>query len=123
MIEPTPPMKLMMPLAWERYFDGVMSGMSATTGVRHSAMLSSKVLVQATNSGRTDCSGMRPKARAPKGAPIRMKGMRRPMGVRSRSDQAPMGGWMNNAAMLSRVMKKPIQAGARLNLLDRKIGT
>ncbi len=92
MIAPTPPMKLMMPLACERYCEGVISGIKATTGVRHRAMLSSKVLVQATNMGRKAASGIKPKARAPMGAPTRMKGMRRPMGVRKRSDQAPTGG-------------------------------
>jgi hypothetical protein len=34
MIAPTPPIKLMTPLAWLRYWLGVMSGMSAMTGVR-----------------------------------------------------------------------------------------
>jgi len=36
--EPTPPMKLMMPLAWLLRSDGVMSGMKAMTGERKSAM-------------------------------------------------------------------------------------
>ena len=81
------------------------------------------MLVQATNTGRTAARGMMLKATAANGVPIRIKGMRRPMGVRSRSDQAPTGGWMKNAAMLSSVIKKPIQAGLRLNLLARNSGT
>src|SRR4051794_37577503 len=100
-----------------------MSGMSATTGVRHIAMLSSRVLVQATNTGRAAAMGIIEKATAAIGAPIRIKGMRLPMGVRSRSDHAPTGGWMKKAAMLSRVMKKPIQAGLRLNLFAKNKGT
>jgi hypothetical protein len=67
--------------------------------------------------------GIKPKARAPMGAPTKMNGIRRPIGVRRRSDQAPTGGWMNKAAMLSKVMKKPIKAGSRPNLLARKSGT
>ena len=57
------------------------------------------------------------------GAPTRIKGIRRPMGVRNRSDQAPTGGWMNNAARLSSVIKKPITAGARSKRSARKMGT
>ena len=97
--------------------------MSATTGVRQKAMLSRSVLVQATNSGRTEAIGINPKTSAPIGAPIRMNGIRRPMGVRRRSDHAPTGGWMKSAAMLSRVMKKPIRIGERPNRLARKSGT
>ncbi len=123
MIVPTPPIRLMMPLACERNCDGVMSGMSATTGVRQKAMLSKSVLVQATNSGSTDASGISPKTSAPMGAPIRMNGIRRPIGVRRRSDHAPTGGWMKSAAILSRVMKKPIKIGERPKRLARKSGT
>ena len=54
---------------------------------------------------------------------MRMNGIRLPMGVRSLSDQAPTGGWMNKAAMLSRVMKNPIMAGARLNFSAKNMGT
>ena len=110
---PIPPIKLIMPLACERFSDGVMSGMRATTGVRQMAILRMSVLVQATKSGRMPAIGMRPKATAPTGAPTRMNGRRRPILVRRRSDQAPTGGWMNRAAILSSVMKKPIQIGAR----------
>ena len=123
MIAPTPPMKLMTPLACERFSEGVMSGISATTGVRQSAMLSSRVLVQATNSGSTAASGIIPKANAERGAPIRMNGSRRPSLVRSRSDQAPTGGWMKSAAMLSSVMKKPTHTADSPNFCERKIGT
>ena len=123
MMEPTPPMKLMMPFACERNAEGVMSGINATTGVRHSAALSRVVLVHATNRGMIDATGINPNASAVSGAPIIMNGMRRPSGVRKRSDHAPTGGWMNNAAMLSSVMKKPMSAGATSNLSERKIGT
>src|SRR3990172_3020084 len=112
-----PPMKLIMPFACERFGEGVISGINATTGVRHKAALKSNVLVQATNNGRTAARGINPNASAVIGAPTRMNGSRRPMGVRNLSDHAPTGGWMNKAAMLSSVMKKPINAGARLNLL------
>jgi hypothetical protein len=84
--------------------------MRAITGVRQRAIVRIIELVQATKRGRKDCIGMRPKARAEIGAPTRMKGMRRPILVRTRSDQAPTGGWMKRAAMLSSVMKKPINA-------------
>ena len=77
MMAPIPPMKLMMPFAWERLEEGVMSGMSATTGVRQKAMLKISVVVQATKSGRTATSGISPNMAAPLGAPIRMNGMRR----------------------------------------------
>src|SRR3990172_4435914 len=92
MIVPMPPMKLIMPLACERNSDGVISGMSATTGVRHNAALRSKVLVQATNKGSTAAIGINPNARALIGAPIIMKEIQRPNGERSLSDQAPTGG-------------------------------
>ena len=45
-------MKLITPFAWERYLEGVTSGIRATTGVRQIAMLSIKVIVQVTKSGR-----------------------------------------------------------------------
>lgn len=92
MMEPIPPMKLMIPFACERNAEGVISGINATTGVRHNAALSSVVLVQATNRGMTDASGINPNASAVIGAPMIMKGMRRPSGVRKRSDHAPTGG-------------------------------
>src|SRR5450759_1445711 len=115
-IAPTPPIRLMIPLACERYRDGVRSGIKAMTGVRQKAMLRSKVLVQATNNGRIAAIGMKPKATALMGAPIKINGKRLPMGVRRRSDHAPRGGWMNRAAILSRVIKNPINPGARWNL-------
>ena len=123
MIAPIPPIKLIMPLACDRNGEGVTSGINATTGVRHSAMLSSSELVQATNRGNTAAIGMSPNAMAEIGAPIRMNGIRRPIGVRKRSDQAPTGGWINNAAILSRVMKKPINPADNPNLFARKMGT
>ena len=83
-------------------------------------MLKRRVLVHATKSGKTDAIGIMPNASAPIGAPIKMNGIRRPIGVRRRSDQAPTGGWMNRAAMLSRVMKKPISPADKPNLLARK---
>jgi len=92
MIAPTPPIKLMTPLACDRKREGVMSGIKATTGVRHNAMLMRSVLVQRTKRGRMDTIGIRPKAIAAIGAPIKMKGIRLPIGVRNRSDNAPMGG-------------------------------
>ena len=55
MIAPSPPIMLMIPLACERNFEGVMSGISATTGVRQMAMLSSRVLVQATKNRQDRC--------------------------------------------------------------------
>src|SRR5512138_3173808 len=119
MMVPIPPMKLMMPFAWERFSEGVTSGMRATTGVRHNAALKSSVLVHATNNGRIEATGMKPNARAVIGAPMRMNGSRLPMGVRNRSDQAPTGGWMNNAAMLSSVMKKPMKAADKWNLFAK----
>ncbi len=112
-IVPTPPMKLITPFACERNSEGVISGMSATTGVRHNAALNSSVLVHATNNGRIAATGINPNAMAVIGAPIRMNGIRLPSGVRNRSDHAPTGGWINNAAMLSSVIKKPIIMGER----------
>ena len=41
------------------------------------------------------------------GAPMRMNGMRRPMGVRKRSDQTPTGGWMRSAANIDEGMPMP----------------
>lgn len=52
-----------------------------------------------------------------------MNGMRRALGVRRRSDQAPTGGWMKRAAILSSGMKKLMKAGRRRNLSARKTGT
>lgn len=69
----------MMPLACERKGEGVTSGINATTGVRQSAMLSSKELVQATKKGNTAVIGMSPNAAAEIGAPIKINGMRRPI--------------------------------------------
>ncbi len=88
-----------------------MSGIKATTGVRHRAALSSRVLVQATKNGSTAATGIKPKATAEIGAPTMINGMRLPQRVRTRSDQAPTGGWMNNAATLSSVIKKPMMPG------------
>ena len=132
-MEPMPPMKLMTPLATERCLEGVTSGMRATTGVRQMAMLSMKVIVQATKRGRRAGSGTlstgiatkgaKKKAIAAIGAPVSMKGKRRPILVRVRSEMDPMAGWMKRAAMLSSVIKKPIMAALRLNLFARNKGT
>lgn len=51
----------------------MISGIRATTGVRQKAMESKSVLVQATNSGRIEATGIKPKAIAPTGAPIKKK--------------------------------------------------
>ena len=91
-IVPMPPMKLMIPLACERKTEGVISGMSAITGVLHNAALNNNVLVQATNSGSTAGNGINPNATAVIGAPTNKNGMRRPSGVRNLSDHAPTGG-------------------------------
>src|SRR3989304_5301852 len=91
-IAPIPPIKLMMPFACERKADGVISGMSAITGVRHNAALNNNVLVQATNKGSAAGSGINPNATAVIGAPISRNGMRRPSGVRNLSDHAQTGG-------------------------------
>ena len=58
MIVPSPPIRLMTPLACERKGEGVISGIRATTGVRQKAMLSSRVLVQATKSGKIAAIGI-----------------------------------------------------------------
>ena len=112
MIVPMPPMKLMMPLACERYCRG---GDIRHQGHHRRAPEGHAEQQACWCRRRTTAArprwGIKPKASAPIGAPIRMNGMRRPIGVRRRSDQAPTGGWMNSAAMLSSVMKKPIMAG------------
>jgi len=121
--KPSPPMKLMIPLACERNLEGVTSGISATTGVRQNAIARIVVTVQAMNRGRVAASGTRPKAIAAIGAPIRIKGRRLPSLVRRRSDQAPTGGWMKRAAMLSSDIKKPIWAESSRNFFSSRMGT
>jgi len=113
----------MIPLAWERYSEGVTSGMSATTGVRQNAIAKIVVTVQAKNSGKALASGTNPKAMAAIGAPIRIKGKRLPKRVRNRSDQAPTAGWMNSAAMLSKDMKKPVATESNAKRFSNRIGT
>jgi len=82
----------MTPFAWDRKREGVISGIKATTGVLHKAMLINKELVQSTKRGRMATIGISPNAMAAIGAPIRINGIRLPIGVRNRSDRAPMGG-------------------------------
>jgi len=89
---PSPPIKLMIPLACDRSLEGVTSGINATTGVRQKAIARMVVMVQATKIGREAASGTRPKAIAAIGAPTKMKGKRLPSLVRRRSDHAPTGG-------------------------------
>src|SRR6185436_7484614 len=88
-IPPTPPIKLMMPFAWERFSDGVISGIKATTGVRQNAMARKKDEVQATKKGSIPAMGINPNATAEIGAAMRIKGMRRPILVRTPSDHGP----------------------------------
>ena len=88
---PSPPMKLMMPLAWERSLFGVTSGMSATTGVRQKAIARMVVTVQATNKGES-WPEEPDRKRARQSRANQMKGWRLPSLVRSRSDHAPTGG-------------------------------
>ena len=132
-MEPIPPMKLITPFACERYFEGVTSGINATTGVRQIAMESMKVMVQVINSGSrasgaipskgTATTGAKKKASAAIGAPTSMKGSRRPIFVRVRSESEPITGCSRSAAMLSNVIKKPIWAGFRSKRFARKSGT
>ena len=49
MIAPTPPIKLMTPLAWLRSALGVISGMRAMTGVRNTAIARSMVMMETMN--------------------------------------------------------------------------
>jgi len=133
MMEPMPPMKLITPLACERYFEGVTSGINATTGVRQIAIESMKVMVQAIKNGKRApaeifksgiaTTGAKKKAIAAMGAPTSIKGRRRPIFVRVRSESEPMVGCSSRAAILSSVIKKPIVAGSRLKRLARKSGT
>jgi len=113
MIEPNPPIRLMMPLPTERCSEGVISGINATTGVRQTAIPSSRNKAAMKKRKRLDARGRKTNASALTGAPTRMKGRRRPMRVRVLSDQVPTAGWMKSAAMLSRVMNMPMKPVAR----------
>ena len=90
MIPPTPPMKLITPLALLRSGEGVRSGMRAITGVRRTAMPSSITPAPIRNRAKAPplaptsplCSGsimpvaigIRMKAAAATGAALRMYG-------------------------------------------------
>src|SRR5690606_14083127 len=102
-------------------------------GVRQIAMASMKVIVHATKSGSRASAGMfrrgiatlgaKKNAKAAIGAPTSIKGSRRPIFVRVRSDHEPIAGCKKSAAILSSVMKKPMVAGSSLNRLAKNIGT
>ncbi len=73
--EPRPPMKLMMPFAWLRCCDGVMSGMSAMTGERNRAMERFMRMTVTIMSARISFAmekGMRMKKTAARIEPTRM---------------------------------------------------
>src|SRR4030095_6009727 len=78
---PTPPIKLMMPFACDLFSEGVISGISATTGVRQNDIARKKDVVEATKKGRTLAMGINPNATAEIGTPIKIKGMRLPIFV------------------------------------------
>jgi len=113
----------MTPFACERYFEGVISGISATTGVRQKAIARSRVMQLKMNNGRTCAKGMMPNMAAASGAPTTMKGRRRPIGDRKRSENTPKAGWMIRAAMLSNTMMKDIKPACRPNCSSRMRGT
>ncbi len=73
--DPRPPMKLMMPLAWLRYLEGVMSGIRAMTGERNRAMDRFMRMIVTIMSERISLAmekGMRMKKTAARIDPARM---------------------------------------------------
>jgi hypothetical protein len=103
-------MRLMIPLAWERWGEGVISGMSDITGVLNTS-IKNNVIKMAIIKGIKETFSiigipMNPiKAR---GAPIAIKGLRLPIFVLILSDQAPIKGRMKRAAILSSVITNPV---------------
>ncbi len=124
MIPPIPPMKLLMPLACERVGRGGDVGEERD----HRCAPQGHAEYQRHGAGDEDrrigASGTKMKAEAATGMPVMINGMRRPMRVRTLSENAPMGGCMNSAAILSSVMKNrswpgpsgsaPVERGTKL---------
>ena len=88
-----------------------MSGIKDTTGVRKISIANRVIKIAAINKSK-DCpkkSGMAIKPSKAIGAPVAIKGFLRPQRVHMRSEYAPTNGSINNAAMLSRVIMKPVK--------------
>ena len=103
-------MMLMMPLALARRGLGVMSGMSATAGLRYIIIKMSTTAIIATMPAMLllwKKSGMNGNATADTNVPTRMYGMRLPSFVWVLSERRPKIGSRTSAARLSHAIMMP----------------
>ena len=103
-------MMLMRPLALARRGLGVISGIRATAGFRYIIMNSSTMAIMITMPAtlfRWKNRGIKGKATAETRVPVRIKGIRLPMGVLVRSERLPKMGRRIRAARLSQAMMIP----------------
>ncbi|OLS12774.1 MAG: hypothetical protein RBG13Loki_3606 [Promethearchaeota archaeon CR_4] len=107
-MNPMPPIKLMRALPLLRTGAGVISGISATTGARYSAIITLKQMMTARKGIISAINGAMMKKTAAPIIPIVMRGIRRPNRLCNRSERAPKNGWMGTAMILSNVIKNPI---------------
>ncbi len=108
---PIPPMRLIIPFAWDRLGDGVISPMKDITGVRKRSMAKRvrKIAPIKNTKELPTKMGIDTKPINAIGAPMMINGFLLPIFVHIRSDMAPIHGKMSNAAILSKVIIKPVQ--------------
>ena len=107
-IAPMPPIKLITPLALLLNFEGIMSGINATTGALYTAIATLKRVMIESKRRRSLTTGIILKKMAAIGTPKRIYGIRLPNLVQVLSDFAPIHGWRVIAAILSNIITKPM---------------
>ena len=98
----------MMPFAWLLNFEGVRSGMSATTGDRQVDITKLKIMTTAIRLKTEFVSGINKNKTAQTGMPISMYGILLPKRVTVLSDRFPNIGWNIAPKTLSIAMIAPI---------------
>src|SRR5216683_2374243 len=103
-----------------RCSSGVMSARSATYGSTATLKKIENKKMTAASSSNSLTKAPATKNAADSGTPISMKGRRRPKRVQTRSDRAPMVGWMTAPSMLRVLESRPMSRSGAPN--DFKIG-
>src|SRR5699024_7909235 len=108
MIDPAPPIKLIIPFASLRKGEGATSGINEITGLLHKAMTKLKPMTIVINAHSTCCKDTKAKKKEQIGNPIAIHGIRSPIRVRVLSLHAPIRGWKITPKKLSIVIIAPI---------------
>src|SRR3981081_1088515 len=103
------------PESQPRCSSGVMSARSATYGSTATLKKIENKKMTAASSSRSLTKAPATKNPADSGMPISMKGRRRPNRVQTRSDRAPMVGWMTAPSMLRVLDSRPMSRSGAPN--------